>query len=78
MPKIAEIEDTPNPNAVKFIHKEPLTWASRTPMKTLSRRRRQGCFDVCATQQPKPSGRIYWIDVVPAGCFLCLYPLRGA
>ena len=26
MPKIAEIEDTPNPNALKFILKEPLTW----------------------------------------------------
>ena len=26
MPKIAEIEDTPTPNAVKFILKEPLTW----------------------------------------------------
>ena len=26
MPKIAEIEDTPNPNAVKFILSEPLTW----------------------------------------------------
>lgn len=26
MPKIAEIEDTPNPNAVKFILREPLTW----------------------------------------------------
>ena len=26
MPKIAEIEDTPNPNAVKFILWEPLTW----------------------------------------------------
>ena len=26
MPKIAEIEDTPNPNAVKFVLKEPLTW----------------------------------------------------
>ncbi len=26
MPKISEIEDTPNPNAVKFILKEPLTW----------------------------------------------------
>ena len=26
MPKIADIEDTPNPNAVKFILKEPLTW----------------------------------------------------
>jgi Fe-S cluster biogenesis protein NfuA len=26
MPKIAEIEDTPNPNAVKFILKEPVTW----------------------------------------------------
>ncbi len=26
MPKIAEIEDTPNPNAVKFTLKEPLTW----------------------------------------------------
>jgi len=26
MPKIAEIEDTPNPNAVKFILKEPLSW----------------------------------------------------
>ncbi len=26
MPKIAEIESTPNPNAVKFILKEPLTW----------------------------------------------------
>jgi len=26
MPKIANIEDTPNPNAKKFILKEPLTW----------------------------------------------------
>jgi len=26
MPKIADIEETPNPNAVKFILKEPLTW----------------------------------------------------
>lgn len=26
MPKIAEIEATPNPNAKKFILKEPLTW----------------------------------------------------
>ena len=26
MPKIAEIEDTPNPNAKKFILDEPLTW----------------------------------------------------
>uniref|UniRef100_UPI003CF3CFF7 NifU N-terminal domain-containing protein n=1 Tax=Massilia sp. TSP1-1-2 TaxID=2804649 RepID=UPI003CF3CFF7 len=26
MPKIAEIEDTPNPNAVKFTFHEPLTW----------------------------------------------------
>jgi Fe-S cluster biogenesis protein NfuA len=26
MPKIADIEDTPNPNAVKFVLKEPLTW----------------------------------------------------
>jgi NFU1 iron-sulfur cluster scaffold homolog, mitochondrial len=26
MPKIAEIEDTPNPNAKKFILKDPLTW----------------------------------------------------
>ncbi len=26
MPKIEEIEDTPNPNAVKFTLKEPLTW----------------------------------------------------
>ena len=26
MPKIADIESTPNPNALKFILKEPLTW----------------------------------------------------
>ncbi len=26
MPKIAEIESTPNPNAMKFILREPLTW----------------------------------------------------
>lgn len=26
MPKIAEIEDTPNPNAMKFTLKEPLSW----------------------------------------------------
>nr|SPS06927.1 Nitrogen-fixing NifU-like protein [Candidatus Nitrotoga fabula] len=26
MPKIAEIEDTPNPNAVKFLLREPITW----------------------------------------------------
>ena len=28
MPKIAEIEPTPNPNAMKFILKEPLTWGN--------------------------------------------------
>ena len=27
MPKIAEIDDTPNPNAVKFTLHEPLTWS---------------------------------------------------
>src|SRR5690349_24930060 len=26
MPKIAEIESTPNPNAKKFVLREPLTW----------------------------------------------------
>ncbi len=26
MPKISEIEGTPNPNAIKFVLKEPLTW----------------------------------------------------
>ena len=26
MPKIVDIEDTPNPNAVKFTLVEPLTW----------------------------------------------------
>lgn len=26
MPKISEIEGTPNPNALKFVLKEPLTW----------------------------------------------------
>src|SRR5215467_10957760 len=26
MPKIDEIEPTPNPNAMKFVLKEPLTW----------------------------------------------------
>jgi hypothetical protein len=26
MPKIADIENTPNPNALKYILKEPLTW----------------------------------------------------
>ena len=26
MPKIAEIEPTPNPNAMKFVLKDPLTW----------------------------------------------------
>lgn len=26
MPKIAEVERTPNPNAMKFVLKEPLTW----------------------------------------------------
>jgi len=26
MPKIAEIEPTPNPNSMKFVLKEPLTW----------------------------------------------------
>ena len=28
MPRIADIEDTPNPNAKKFILKEPLTWGT--------------------------------------------------
>ena len=37
MPKIAEIESTPNPNAMKFILKEPLTWGD-----LLVRKRRTG------------------------------------
>ncbi len=28
MPKIADIERTPNPNAMKFVLKEPLTWGT--------------------------------------------------
>ena len=28
MPKIADIEDTPNPNAVKFVLKDRLTWGT--------------------------------------------------
>jgi len=28
MPRIDDIEDTPNPNAKKFILREPLTWGT--------------------------------------------------
>jgi NFU1 iron-sulfur cluster scaffold homolog, mitochondrial len=29
MPKISDIEETPNPNAVKFILREPVSWGAR-------------------------------------------------
>ena len=29
MPKISDIEETPNPNAVKFILREPVSWSAR-------------------------------------------------
>ena len=33
MPKIADIEPTPNPNAVKFILREALSWGIRKKKK---------------------------------------------
>ena len=39
MPKIAEIEATPNPNAMKFILKEPLTWGISRSYDTADRAR---------------------------------------
>src|SRR4030095_4968121 len=34
MPRIAEIERTPNPNALKFVLKEPLTWGIKRSYDT--------------------------------------------
>ncbi len=34
MPKIADIQETPNPNAVKFILKEPVSWGTSHSFKT--------------------------------------------
>src|SRR5437868_5814588 len=33
MPKIADIQETPNPNAVKFILKEPVSWGTSHSFK---------------------------------------------
>ncbi|MCC7079362.1 MAG: NifU family protein [Burkholderiales bacterium] len=53
MPKIAEIEGTPNPNAKKFILKEPLTWG-------ISR-----SYDNAEQAQDDPlAGRLFAIDHV--------------
>ena len=34
MPKIADIQETPNPNAVKFILKDPVSWGTSHSFKT--------------------------------------------
>ena len=34
MPKISDIQETPNPNAVKFILKEPVSWGTSHSFKT--------------------------------------------
>jgi NFU1 iron-sulfur cluster scaffold homolog, mitochondrial len=34
MPKIADIQETPNPNAVKFILKEPVSWGTSHSFKS--------------------------------------------
>jgi Fe-S cluster biogenesis protein NfuA len=34
MPKIADIQETPNPNAVKFILKEPVSWGTSHSFRT--------------------------------------------
>ncbi len=34
MPKIADIQETPNPNAVKFILREPVSWGTSHSFKT--------------------------------------------
>jgi Fe-S cluster biogenesis protein NfuA len=36
MPKIADIQETPNPNAVKFILKEPVSYGTSHSFKTVS------------------------------------------
>jgi Fe-S cluster biogenesis protein NfuA len=36
MPKIAEIEDTPNPNALKFTLREPLSWGVAQSYETVA------------------------------------------
>jgi NFU1 iron-sulfur cluster scaffold homolog, mitochondrial len=35
MPKIADIQETPNPNAVKFILKEPVSWGTSHSFKSV-------------------------------------------
>ena len=35
MPKIADIQETPNPNAVKFILREPVSWGTSHSFKTV-------------------------------------------
>jgi len=69
MPKIAEIEDTPNPNAVKFVLKERLAWGSAKSYANLE----EAAGDILAEQLfaiPHVANVFYmdnWITVTQDG-----------
>jgi len=69
MPKIAEIEDTPNPNAKKFVLREPLTWGISRAFDTAE----QAASDPLASQLfaiPNVTNVFYvdhWITVTQDG-----------
>ena len=55
MPKIAEIEFTPNPNARKFILREPLTYGVSIRTRTPSRRRTTSWRGRCSRSRTSPT-----------------------
>jgi len=63
MPKIAEIEDTPNPNAVKFILKEPLTWGITHSYDNAG----QAQGDALAARRPQRDVLAVQVDGLPLG-----------
>jgi Fe-S cluster biogenesis protein NfuA len=70
MPKIAEIEPTPNPNAMKFVLKEPLTWGVSRSYDS-AEQAREDRLGAALFEIPHVTNVFYvdhWITVTQDGC----------
>ena len=60
MPKISEIEDTPNPNAVKFTLWEPLTWGITRSYENAEQARNDAL--ACALFDIEHVSNVFYVD----------------
>ncbi len=62
MPKIAEVEYTPNPNARKFILREPLTWGVARSFESAAAAEAAGDRLASALFEAGPVTNVYYVD----------------